>query len=432
MATVRWTPLASRRSQVGTVTVSGTPAAGNVATVTINSKSVTYTVLSGDAIADVAASLVALLRAAPDGEFQLITWTVDAAVITATAATPGVPFTVTGGSTLTVASTGGGATTLTAASVTTNSSPNDVANVLNYSSGALPSGADTLLVHDTDEPMRWNLDALAALTLTVIFRDTFQPNTPCWVGNPTNEPTLNFREFRGTELSFTGTTTLEINLPSGAPAGAFRINSGSAQSAVKIFGDGSGTLGQEAVEWRGTHASNAVTVLGGSLAVHPLIFSSSGTAVFLTLNAINSAVTLGTGVTVSTSAYARDSQIDTRVTIPTFTMDGSSSAGVFRDASACGTAMDLKAGTLLWNSSGGITGTLHVESEATISFANAKTAVTVGGATGTVILEEGATYDDPEKRTFPWTNVDTVKINGDMNKVTINGGAGLSIQLTSA
>ncbi len=153
---------AKRGKQKGTITVSGTPAAGNVATVTINGKSITYTVVTGDAIADVAEGLAALLRNADDGEFSLLTWTVSAAVITHESAEAGVPYTATGTGALTVASTGGGATTLTAASVTAFSSPNDVANTANWSGGTLPTAADLVVVENTAEPMLWNLDALSA------------------------------------------------------------------------------------------------------------------------------------------------------------------------------------------------------------------------------------------------------------------------------
>lgn len=424
MATVLWIAAQMRRAQINTITVSGTPAAGNVATVTINGKSVTYTVVTGDTTTTIAEGLADLLRATDNGEFKLITWTNDAAVITATAADPGVPFTATGGGTLTVASTGGGATTLTAASVQTSLSPNDAADVLNYSSGALPSGGDTLII-DGPEGIYWNLSALSALTILITVRSTFQPtDRTCWIGNHTWHPDLDFREFRGTELTLTGITTLLIEMPAGAPAGAYRFNGGSATSTVRILGAGDGIIGQESVHWRGTHATtNAIEVYGGSLLVDPQHFSATGTAVFQTLKCINAAVRLGAGVTVNTSADLRDSVLDSRVTVPTHTQNGPASTAVYRDAAEVGTAMAIDEGTLFWNSSGNIDGTLNVGSDGIIDFSGAKSAITVGSGTGTVVLEEGATYIDREKRTIASLGADTMLLQRtNMDRVNLDIG----------
>ncbi len=401
--TLKWIGGQISRAQINTITVSGTPAAGNVATVTMNSKSITYTVLTGDAIADVATGLVALLNAAVDGEFKLISWTSSAAVITATAATPGVPFTTTGGSTLTVASTGGGATTLTAASVQTNLSPNDVNDTANWSAGALPAAGDTVYVENTDQGMYWNLSALSAITVAVLkFRNTFAPtDRQCWVGNPTIHPDLNFREFRGTELTLQGATVLEVDMSDQAQAGAFRFNVSAASCALKVLGSGGGTIGSEQVSWRGTHATtNAIEVYGGSLVIDPIHFSSSGTAVLQTIKAISAAIRLEAGVTVNTSADIRDTTLDTRVAVPALTLNGEDCAAAVRDAATC-TTLIIEAGSVNWISTGTISN-LKVGSGGAISFDGGKGAVTVGSGTDTAVLQEASTYIDRNQRTLPF------------------------------
>lgn len=430
MATVRWIANAVTRAQVNTLTVSGTPAAGNTAAVTINGKTITYTVVTGDTIETIASELAALLRASEDGEFQLIVWTVDDAVITATAATAGVPFTTTGSGTLSVSSTGGGATTLTAASVQTNSSPNDAANTANWSGGSLPVNSDDVIIENTSQPLWWNLStAISGVTLTSLkIRDSFAPSEQSWIGLPINHPTLGFREFRGSELTLTGATTLEINLANGAPAGAIQINGGSAASTIKITGSGSGAIGDEAVYWRGTHASsNAIEVFGGSLLIAPLLYSSTGTAVCETIKIISGAVRLSSGVTVNVSADLTDSLLDSRVTIPTFAMNGSSEA-TFRDAAACGTAMSIDEGVVFWNSSGNISGTLSIGSDGVIDFSGSKATITVGSGAGTVVLAEGSSYIDRQKRTIAsWAATTVLLDRTSLAKVNIDLGDNLYI-----
>ncbi len=402
MAVVKWIGAQISRPQINTITVSGTPAAGNSAAVTMNGKIVTYTVVTGDTTTTIATNLVSALNSAVDGEFKLVIWTSSAAVITATAATAGVPFTATGGSTLTVTPTGGGATTLTAASVQTNLSPNDANDVLNYSSGALPSTGDTLYAESTDQGIYWNLAALAAVTLAVVkFRNTFAPtDRQCWVGNPTIHPDLNFREFRGTEWAPQGATILEIDLNDQAQGGAFRINVNSASCALKVLGSGGGTIGDEQVSWRGTHATtNTIEVYGGSLVIDPIHFSSSGTAVLQTIKAISASIRLEAGVTVNTSADIRDTTLDTRATVPALTLNGENCAAAVRDTATC-TTLIIEAGSVNWISTGTISN-LKVGSDGSISFDGGKGAVTVGSGTGTAVLQEDSTYIDRNQRTLP-------------------------------
>ena len=107
MATVVYIANARTVAQVIRYTVTAV-AVGSTFTATINTKVVTYTVVTGDTTSTAAAALVALLNAALDPEFALATYSVSANIITATAATPGEPFSgMTGGLTF---SAGGGVT----------------------------------------------------------------------------------------------------------------------------------------------------------------------------------------------------------------------------------------------------------------------------------------------------------------------------------
>src|ERR1700677_3805662 len=105
MATNLWRGDAAAVAQVDVITPASV-AAGNTFSITINSKTVSYTTAAGT-VADVCTGLATALEASTIAEFQEIAWTTDgASTITATANTPGVPFTQT-------SSASGGTATLT-------------------------------------------------------------------------------------------------------------------------------------------------------------------------------------------------------------------------------------------------------------------------------------------------------------------------------
>lgn len=136
MATCRWVGLAIPTAQVETFTV-GSATSTETFGVTINGKDISYTAGSGETTSTVAAALQALLSAATaPPEFQEVTWTVSSAVITATAATPGVPFTTT--------KTGTG--TFAKATVTASSGPNHADAAANWSTGAVPANTNDTLI----------------------------------------------------------------------------------------------------------------------------------------------------------------------------------------------------------------------------------------------------------------------------------------------
>lgn len=99
MSSKVWRGDAPAVSQVNTITVGGTAAAGQQYAVTINGKSVPYSASNTDTNSTIAAALQALLAACTIPEFQEVTWTAVNAVITGTAANPGVPFTQTSSAT---------------------------------------------------------------------------------------------------------------------------------------------------------------------------------------------------------------------------------------------------------------------------------------------------------------------------------------------
>jgi hypothetical protein len=120
-------------AQVQTHTVAGTAAAAQVYTLTANRKEISYTADGADTNTTIAAALRELLAASTIPEFKLATWTVSTNVITATASTPGRPFTVTS------AATGTG--TLVASVTTASKGHWHWDDADNWSAGWIPQGA---------------------------------------------------------------------------------------------------------------------------------------------------------------------------------------------------------------------------------------------------------------------------------------------------
>jgi hypothetical protein len=199
MATVFWVGNAPNISQVDTLTVSVAGVGGTITAimgVAPYTVSVVYTVVTGDTTSTAATALAALLSAstAPP-QFSDATYSVTNNVITATAATPGTPFTLT-------ASSGGGAT-MTRAAVTANSSQSDVNAAANWNragAAAIPQAADAVIVANSTVPLLWNLDQLAAVAFASFTR--FQ-NFTGTIGLPENNP-AGYPEYRPTYFQFIG------------------------------------------------------------------------------------------------------------------------------------------------------------------------------------------------------------------------------------
>jgi hypothetical protein len=148
VTTNRWLGSSRTIAQVVTLTV-GSNTDGQTFTTTMNGKAYTYTA-SGDTTSTIATAIQALLAGSTEPEFKEVTWTVSSNVVTGTAATPGMPFT------LSVTGTG----TYTLATLTANSGPNDASVAANWSTGALPTDTDDVLI-DGGPDILYGLAALS-------------------------------------------------------------------------------------------------------------------------------------------------------------------------------------------------------------------------------------------------------------------------------
>lgn len=291
-----WAPNAQATAQVDTLTIGGTPVAGNTITATINGKNITYTLVSGDTTATAAAGLQALLAATATvpPEFNEVTWTVSGSVVTATSALAGRPFTL-GGS-----ATGGGAT-VTHALVTANSGPSDVGLGSNWNRGGasgLPQNGDDVVVNDSSVPMLWNLAALASIQFKTYQR--WQSMTGN-IGLPENNP-AGYVEYRPTYFQFVGpvAATLPMTLgmgSTGSGPGRERYNLGNQQFTLNVLAAG-GALDDYAVRILGGNANNVIRVQGTSVGVAML----SGETSTLSAATVDGGGLLALGIGVSFSA----------------------------------------------------------------------------------------------------------------------------------
>lgn len=191
MASVAWVGNGQNIAQVTTLVVNAV-AVGGTLSATINGKSITYTCVTGDTTATAATNWQALLTASDvPPEFGEIDWTVSGSTITATAGTPGTPYT------LTKSQSGGATCTLT--TTVANSSQSDLTNAANWNRlgiPALPTTGDDVIIANTAVPILWNLDGLSGVLLNSWTR--YQSFTGT-IGLPENNP-LGYVEYRPTYL----------------------------------------------------------------------------------------------------------------------------------------------------------------------------------------------------------------------------------------
>jgi len=263
MANQYWLGQAAAVAQVSTLTVGGTPAAGQVYTATINGKSITYTAVLADTNNTIAAGLQAALAAAATAgtpvEFSEVTWTVGTNVVTATAATAGVPFTVTGGAS--------GAGTLTVATTTASAGPAHWDTAGNWSTGSVPATGDSVYIRESSADILYGI-AQSGVTLALLDIDSTYSGK---IGLPDLKSsyggTVSYAEYRPTYLAI-GATGVNVGRGQGSGSSRIRLNTGTVQTTLRVYGTASpASTGGVAFDWLGTHASNALVAARGSIGV---------------------------------------------------------------------------------------------------------------------------------------------------------------------
>lgn len=340
---------------------------------------------SGGTLTTAMTALAVLLNASTHPYFSTITWTSNATQIIGTADTAGVDFVFAG-------SVSGGTGTLSNAfSVTTaNAGPGDFAKITNYNTGAAPASSDDLYYENLDVNVAWSLDQ-NAVTLTSF---NIAKSYTGFIGLPIEtfatsadgETDVSTAvEYRNTYLKISATTlNIGYHYGDGSPAGSGRIkiNLGSVQSTINVYGSGTAEeTSLKAVRLLGTHASNVLNVFGGSVGI--AADAPGEVSTILTANLQIGSLQLGAGVTLTTYNQVSGTGL---------VQCGGTTASIF--AGACTltagnwTTINVNGGTVTNSSAAGTVGTLNLRLGATY-YHNGAGTITTANVTGTLDLSKG-------------------------------------------
>src|ERR1043165_1698556 len=385
MATSRWLGQDVPVAQLDTITVGGTVEAGDVFILTINRKAVPAVATTTNTTTT-ATHVVAVFVASTVPEFQEISFVAAAATITATSRVAGRAFTLTASTT----ESGGGAAdsqTFVNVHTTVNAGPNDWSSTQNWDAGSVPVSTNDIVLANSAIGIFYGL-AQSAVTLTSL---TIDSTFTAPIGLPKRNVN-GYGEYRPDYLQI-GATTLTIGRGSGQGSGRIKIDNGTAQTTVNVYGSGQpAEPGYEAILWKGPHASNVVNVFKGSFA--PAVFAGEVATIATlrvgyTTNVLGDAqVRCGSGVTLTTITQTGGSlEINSAATTITKT-----AGNLTVNGTATVTTLNENGGTTIYKSSGTIT-TLNVSAGGTFDKSQDLRALTITNTN----LYSGATLLDPGK-----------------------------------
>jgi hypothetical protein len=288
----RWRGGAAPVKQVTEFTVGGTPAAGQVYSITINGRAVSYTAVGADTNTTIATKLKDNLVNSSFPEFLEVVWTSSSNKVTGEAVTAGRPYTATS------SASGGG--TLTANTTTAAAGPNFWNLASNWHEGAVPATNDDVII-DGGPSILYGIDqgsvTLASLRIGPGFGSS-EIGLPRFTA-PDNSPT-GYPEYRTQRLNIkSSTVTIDSS------SSRIRLNLGNTQTTITVLRTGPASSDRDpAVEIIGSHASNVLRVLSGSVGVSHYAGDASqfatievahrGTAGFATTVSLGSDLTLAT------------------------------------------------------------------------------------------------------------------------------------------
>jgi hypothetical protein len=259
MASIYWTGGAATVAGLKTWTFATAGTIGDIITVTIGTKIVTYATTSATiaTFLPLLKAYLASLSSSVYPEFAEVTWGNTTATITATDITAGKPSNI-------LVATNSSGTTINSASSSTgtatvvSSGPEDISTAANYSGGAVPSAADTLTIDKEGARLKYGLSSQSAVLLAV--RRITAQDVEIGLTRENIDGTA-YPEYRAQYWQQTATSDY-VNTKSGM----IKLNHGTAQTTFQCDASGSGVeTGVPAVLLCGTHASNAWNIFGGNV-----------------------------------------------------------------------------------------------------------------------------------------------------------------------
>ena len=251
MATKRWIGNAIDVAQVTTWTVIDTWATADTVNVTINNKTLTLTVGTASTVTDVATDIAAMINGTAAGtgytrtetgdnvpEFAKITASNVAGVLTLTADTKGVPFTVT----ITETTAGDGSITENG-DTTAATGKHFFDDADNWDTNAVPVDADDIIVENGDVSILYGLDQSGVTPASIKIKQNYTGKIGLPVVN-IDDPSNPYNEYRFTYLGIgaaADATDMQITIGEGDGAGSGRIKLDTLDSdaTIRIVNSGS-------------------------------------------------------------------------------------------------------------------------------------------------------------------------------------------------
>ena len=340
MAVRTWLGRAAAVAQVDTFTVAGTWSAGETLSITINSKAITHTTVSGaTSIEDQVDALLALLKASDFGEFDVITWTKSGTdKIVGTGPDNGTPFTATAGETA-------AAGTFTKASTTTPTGPNWVDNVNNWDGGAVPTTGDDVHIENSSVSLLYGLSNISGNTLlTLRVAASFEGE----IGLPKTNAN-GYPEYRDDYLAV-DVTTCTIGAGEVAGSSRLKLDFGSVANTTEVRSTGDGTEQViPACLLKGTNTGNVLDVQTGDIGYS---FFGGEAGALATLRNVSGSVQTGNAMTQLTTVQNQAGTVWVRRNVTTITNDGGT---VVVYGSSTVTTLTVSGGVCVYLSSGTIT-----------------------------------------------------------------------------
>ena len=404
MGTNKWRGDAPAVAQVNTVTPASVTI-GNVFTLTINGKTVSFTATAAT-VANVTAGLVAAVAASTIAEFQEVTAADNTTNLTLTANTAGRPFTQTSSS-----ATGSGSAghSLTTSTSTANSGPNNWDVAANWSLGAVPVNSDDVFIADSDVDILYGLGQSAVTLTSLNIAASFTGK----IGLPQVNESGGYYEYRSRYLNVLATT---VNIGYGEGSGSGRLLLDLGANATTLIITSTGSPVDQAIPAlcvKGSGSTYTPTILSGSVG---FAVETGQTATLDTVTVSgDSTVMLGSGCTLTTVT----------VNAGVVTMNSGATtlnvvAGEVHVLAGAVTTLNVDGGTVFYRSTGTIT-TLKVGTEATIDFTRDPRARTVSACT----VETTGTIIDTYKSVTWTTGIDLIRCS--LSEVTIDLGTHVTI-----
>ncbi len=278
MATIRWRGDTPAVAQVTEVSVAGTWATNDTATLTINGKDLTVTLGSSVTVGDVVDALVAAVNGADlvndesrnttgdqIPEFAEIEASDGGSTLILTGRTAGIPFALS-----TSESSASG--TLGSPTDTTNATgPNHWNAAGNWESETIPADGDDVVIENSDVDILYGLDQTGITPASIEIRSSYLGN----IGLPdVNESGgMNYFEYRDKSLKLCDSadatnTLITIGAGEGNGSSRLRIDTLTGQVTLNVLNTGqSAQTNVPALLWQGTHASNEVNVTRGNVGI---------------------------------------------------------------------------------------------------------------------------------------------------------------------